>query len=173
MIALQQRICVMVCLCLPFVAQGDEPALGEISFPNSGAPAAQAAFLTGVKALHSFQFDEARFAFEEAQRIDPGFALAYWGQAMSDNHPLWAQQDKEAATKALDRLASTRAGRIARALTDKEKAYLEAIEVLYYAPGEKLERDIAYAEFMGGMHERWPDDDEIAIFYSMSLLGTV
>ena len=79
----------------------DEPVLGNISFPNSGADEAQGAFLTGVKALHSFQFDEARFAFEEAQKIDSSFALAYWGQAMSDNHPLWAQQDIEAATAAL------------------------------------------------------------------------
>jgi hypothetical protein len=90
----------------------DEPALGSISFPNSGAVDAQPAFLSGVKALHSFQFDEARMAFEEAQKIDPSFALAYWGQAMSDNHPLWRQQDVEAATAALIRLAPTVEGRL-------------------------------------------------------------
>jgi tetratricopeptide (TPR) repeat protein len=171
MTAVRKRILVVVCLLLPFAARADE--LGNISFANSGAPEAQDAFLTGVKALHSFQFDEARFAFEEAQRIDPDFALAYWGQAMSDNHPLWAQQDIEAATAALNRLAPTHAARLAKAPTGKEKAYLEAINVLYFSPGDKLTRDIAYAEFMAGMHERWPDDDEIAIFYALSLLGTV
>jgi len=161
-------------LLVPFsTLQADEPALGSISFPNSGSAAAQESFLTGVKALHSFQFDEARFAFEEAQKIDPSFALAYWGQAMSDNHPLWAQQDMEAATTALNRLAPTLDGRLAKAPTDKEKAYLRAIDVLYYSPGDKLARDTAYSSFMQGMHERWPDDHEIAIFYSLSLLGTV
>ncbi len=152
-------------------ASADE--LGNISFPNSGAPEAQAAFLTGVKALHSFTFDEARFAFEEAQRIDPSFALAYWGQAMSDNHPLWDQQDIDAASGTLQRLAPTFEGRLAKAPTEKEKAYLTAIETLYYSPGDKLERDYAYSDYMASMHERWPNDHEIAIFYSLSLLGTV
>jgi len=71
------------------LANSEEQKLGNFSFPNSGASEAQSAFLRGVGALHSFEFDEARIAFEKAQEIDPSFALAYWGQAMSDNHPLW------------------------------------------------------------------------------------
>src|SRR5471032_30129 len=66
--------------------------LGSISFPSSAKPAAQAPFLTGVKALYNFKFDIAGDAFREAQKADPAFALAYWGEAMSYNHPLWAQQ---------------------------------------------------------------------------------
>jgi tetratricopeptide (TPR) repeat protein len=155
------------------LAQADEPALGSISFPNSGAAEAQPAFLSGVKALHSFQFDEARMAFEEAQKIDPSFALAYWGQAMSDNHPLWRQQDVEAATAALNRLAPTYDGRLEKAATEKERAYLEAVEILYYSAGDKLERDFAYSAYMGDMHERWPDDHEVSVLYALSLLGTV
>jgi len=57
--------------------------LGSIDFPNSGAPEAQPAFLTGMKAFHSFEFEDAREAFREAQSIDPGFGLAYWGEALS------------------------------------------------------------------------------------------
>jgi tetratricopeptide (TPR) repeat protein len=147
--------------------------LGTISFPNSGAPEAQEAFLRGVKALHSFQFDEARFAFQDAQRIDPDFALAYWGQAMSDNHPLWAQQDRAAAEAALERLAPTLPGRLAKASTDKEKAWLRAVEILYFSPGDKLERDRRYARHLEAMHERWPDDHEVAVFRALALLGTV
>ena len=91
--------------------------LGTITFSNSGAQTAQAAFLEGVKELHSFQFDEAAVAFHRAQEADPGFALAYWGEAMSYNHPLWAQQDTEAAKKALERLAPTLEARLAKAPT--------------------------------------------------------
>ena len=112
------------------LAQADEPALGSISFPNSGAAEAQPAFLSGVKALHSFQFDEARMAFEAAQKIDPSFALAYWGQAMSDNHPLWRQQDVEAATAALNRLAPTYGGRLKKAATEKERAYQKNFQIM-------------------------------------------
>ena len=155
------------------LAQADEPDLGSISFPNSGAAEAQPAFLSGVKALHSFQFDEARMAFEEAQKIDPSFALAYWGQAMSDNHPLWRQQDVEAATAALNRLAPTYEGRLGKAATEKERAFLEAVEILYYSAEDKLERDFAYSAYMADMHERWPDDHEVSVLYALSLLGTV
>jgi tetratricopeptide (TPR) repeat protein len=148
-------------------------ALGTIGFPTSGAAAAQASFIEGVKGLHSFEFDEAAAAFHKAQQIDPGFALAYWGEAMSYNHPLWAQQDLPAAKKALERLAPTLDGRLTKAPTEKEKAYLEAVNQLFYAGGDKLARDNAYSEAMARMYARWPDDHEVEIFYALSLLGTV
>jgi tetratricopeptide (TPR) repeat protein len=146
---------------------------GSIVFPTSGAPAAQEAFLTGVKALHNFQFDEAAVAFQQAQKADPQFALAYWGEAMSHNHPLWAQQDLEKAKAALERLAPTHEARLAMAKLPKEKAFLDAMQALYYGPGEKLARDIAYSASLARMYEQWPDDNEIGTFYALSLLGTV
>ncbi|MFN2447036.1 MAG: tetratricopeptide repeat protein [Vicinamibacterales bacterium] len=147
--------------------------LGRITFPTSGAAAAQDAFLEGVKSLHSFQFDEAAEAFRRAQTTDPSFALAYWGEAMSYNHPLWAQQDTEAAKKALEKIAPTLEARLDRVRLPKEKALLEAADVLFSSPGDKLARDTAYADRMAEMHAKWPDDHEIATFYALSLLGTV
>ncbi|HUE23156.1 MAG TPA: hypothetical protein VMQ86_15830 [Bryobacteraceae bacterium] len=147
--------------------------LGSIAFPTSGNAAAQPKFIEGVKDLHSFEFDEAAEAFRQAQQLDPTFALAYWGEAMSYNHPLWAQLDLSAARKALERLAPALDGRLAKAHTEKEKAYLEAVNRLFYAPGDKLARDNAYSETMARMYGRWPDDHEIAIFYALSLLGAV
>ena len=84
---------------LAFATAIGSQELGTITFPNSGNAAAQAPFLEGVKDLHSFQFDEAAVAFQRAQQADPTFAMAYWGEAMSFNHPLWAQQDADAAKK--------------------------------------------------------------------------
>ena len=147
--------------------------LGTISFPTSGAAAAQPLFLEGVKALHSFQFDEAADAFRRAQQADPDFALAYWGEAMSHNRPLWAQQDVEAARKALEKLAPTHEARVAKAKLPKEKAFLEAMQTLYFSPGDKLARDRAYSAALERLHALWPDDDEVATFYALSLLGTV
>jgi tetratricopeptide (TPR) repeat protein len=142
-------------------------------FGTSGAPAAQEAFLTGVKALHNFQFDEAAVAFQAAQKADPGFAMAYWGEAMSHNHPLWAQQDIPKAKAVLDRLAPTHEARLARAKLPKEKALLEAMQTLYFSPGDKLARDVAYANQMARLYEQYPDDHEIGTFYALSLLGSV
>ena len=147
--------------------------LGTITFPTSGAPAAQAAFLQGVKQLHSFEFDEAAASFQRAQKIDPAFAMAYWGEAMSHNHPLWAQQDTKAAQAILGKIAPTLKERLAKAKLPKEKAFLGAIDVLYNSPGEKLARDNAYSEALAAMYAVWPDDHEVATWYALSLLGTV
>ena len=147
--------------------------LGSITFPNSGNAAAQAPFIEGVKDLHSFQFDEAAVAFQRAQKADPTFAMAYWGEAMSHNHPLWAQQDAEAAKKILEKIAPTSDARQAKAKLPKEKAFLKAIDILYYAPGDKLARDNAYSDAMASMYAQWPTDHEVATWYALSLLGTV
>ena len=149
------------------------PDLGNISFDNSGSSDAQEAFLTGVKGLHNFQFDVARLAFEDAADIDPTFAMAHWGQAMSNNFPLWARQDLSEGMEVLNQLAPTFEGRLALSGTEKEKAYMTAVEALFFSSEDKLERDFAYSNAMEKMHTKWPDDHEISIFYALSLLGTV
>src|SRR5256885_5927749 len=141
--------------------------LGTINFPTSAKPAAQAPFLVGVKALYNFEFDIAGDAFREAQKADPAFALGYWGEAMSYNHPLWAEQDLASARKALERLAPAAAGRAAKAPAGKERDLVEAADVLF-GSGDKLARDIAYSAAMGRMHARYAGDDEIAIMYALS-----
>ena len=146
---------------------------GDISFENSGVAAAQSAFLVGVKALHNFQFDDARIAFEEAEKIDPSFVMAFWGQAMSNNMPLWQRQNTSEAKQILERLASTKEGRISRAQSDKEKAFISAVDALFFSSDDKLKRDLAYSGVMARMHDQWPEDHEISIFYALSLLGTM
>ena len=153
-------------------AQTTTSQLGTIHFPSSASPAAQAPFLVGVKALLNFEFDIAAEAFQQAQKADPAFALGYWGEAMSFNHPLWAQQDLAAARRIMDRLAPTAAGRSAKAPAGKERMLVESLEVLFGGSGDKLTRDIAYADAMKTIHEKYPDDDEIATFYALALLGT-
>ena len=145
---------------------------GHIEFANSGAAEAQPAFLTGMKALHSFEFATAGEAFREAQAIDPDFALAYWGEALSYNFPLWAAQDREAALAALARYAPTPEARSERLPPGRERSFMEAADVLF-GSGDKLSRDFAYSEAMRHLYEAHPDDDEIATLYALSLLGTV
>jgi tetratricopeptide (TPR) repeat protein len=145
--------------------------LGTINFPTSAKPAAQGPFLTGVKGLYNFEFDIAAEAFREAQKADPAFALAYWGEAMSYNHPLWAQQDLAAARRVLERLAPTAAARAAKAPAGKERDLMDSVEVLF-GTGDKLARDIAYADTLKKLHAKYQKDDEISILYALALLGT-
>lgn len=144
---------------------------GEVAFANSGAPAAQADFLLGLAQLHNFQYREAAESFRRAQASGPGFAMAYWGEAMTYNHPLWHQQDGGAARAALAHLAPTPAARAAKAGTERERAYLAAVETLYDAPGDKAARDVAYARAMAALHARWPDDVDGTCFYALALMG--
>lgn len=142
--------------------------LGVLDFPNSGAPEAQDAFDRAVKLLHSFEFSDARDAFVEAQEIDPGFAMAIWGEAMSRNYPIWARQERDEALVALAKLAP----QSERNATEREERYLEAVFILF-GEGDKPSRDIAYMNAMQKMYEDYPDDLEAAAFYSLSILGSV
>ena len=145
--------------------------LGTIDFPTSGSPEAQEHFIQGTLLLHSFEFEDAAEAFQRAQQIEPDFAMAYWGEALTHNHPLWEQQDAEAAREVLGRLAPTPEERLAKAPTERERDYLHAVEVLY-GEGTKEERDFAYLEAIRQISERYPDDLEAASLHALATLGT-
>ncbi|MBI3667491.1 MAG: hypothetical protein HY236_14910, partial [Acidobacteria bacterium] len=160
----------LVAVLLVAATQGNlgaqQSTLGKIAFPTSGSPQAQACFVRGVLALHSFWFEEAADQFRECTKAEPDFLMGYWGEAMTYNHPLWAQQDTKAARKVLANIKDT------SRLTPREQAYISAVKVLY-GPGDKLSRDIAYSEAMEKIYKDDPDDLEAACFYALSLLGTV
>jgi len=158
-------------------AQDRSKLLGQISFLNSGAPQAQADFIEGVLFLHNFEYEDAARAFRRAQQADPDFALAYWGEAMTYNHGVWMEQDRQAALKVLRRLVAHPETREAKAPTAREKAYLRAVEILFGATPEtqklsKEERDFRYRDEMHRLHETYPKDDEATVFYGLSILGT-
>ncbi len=146
--------------------------LGTVNFENSGSKAAQTAFTQGVAAMHNFFYEEAAKYFQEAQKIDPNFAMAYWGEALSHNHPLWSQQDSASGRKVLAKFGATRKERMDKTPTEREKLFMEAVEAMY-GEGDKLARDIAYMKVMERLYEKHPRDMEVASFYALSLLGTV
>ncbi len=146
--------------------------LGEISFPTSTtSPEAQAAFIRGMLYLHLFEYPFARDEFIRAQQLEPTFAMAYWGEAMTYNHPIWDQQDMEAARTALAKLGTTAELRQAAAATLLEKGFLQSLDFLY-GSGSKTQRDQLYMQAMENMAAQFPDDPEVQLFYALSLLGT-
>ena len=115
--------------------------LGKVVFPTSGSEKAQTHFMRGLAALHSFWFEEALDEFRESTKIEPTFVMGYWGEAMAYNHPLWAEQDTEAARKTLTNIKDL------SKVTPREQAYVEAVRSLY-GEGDKLQRDKAYCAAM-------------------------
>src|SRR3954451_9740567 len=108
-------------LLVLFLASSPTPEqteVGEVSFANSGAPAAQEPFLRGLALLHNFEYADAAEQFRKAQAADPDFAMAYWGEAMTYTHPVWFQQDLKAARAVLERLGATPEARLAKAKTE-------------------------------------------------------
>lgn len=146
--------------------------LGIVHFEPSGLEAAQEPFQKGLLLLHSFEYEDARHAFRAAQEADPAMAMAYWGEAMTHNHPLWRQQDLEAGRSALNKLAPTAAERAEKTSTELERDLLAAADILY-GEGEKVWRDSVYATTMKGLYEKYPGQQEVAAFYALSLLGAV
>lgn len=159
-------LAVLVFAALTPASKAQQTKLGKVSFPTSGSEKAQTHFLRGLAALHSFWFEEALDEFRESTKADPDFAMGYWGEAMAYNHPLWAEQDTEAARKTLAKIKDS------AKLTARERAYIDAVRVLY-GEGDKLTRDKAYAAAMEKVYRNFPDDLEAASFYALSLLGTV
>jgi tetratricopeptide (TPR) repeat protein len=167
------RTLVVACLALAAGSaslHAQAPKLGRLSFPNSGSKAAQPAFIRGVLLLHSFEYEDAAAAFRDAQRADPSFALAYWGEAMTHNHPVWNEQDLDSARAILGRLAPTAEARALKARTARERAWLETVEILY-GDGEKPRRDTLYSAALDRLTMSYPDDREARLFYALSLMG--
>ena len=144
--------------------------LGEINFKVTGKAEAQPAFKKGLLFLHSFEYEDAAESFAEARKLDPGFVMAYWGEAMTYNHPLWREQNYDRGNNILQQLAPSPQERIAKAATDLEKDFIGGVNIIY-GKGNKAERDSSYAAYMGSLYNKYPGNQEVAAFYSLSLIG--
>ena len=144
--------------------------LGEIKFEATGKAEAQPVFTQGMLLLHSFEYVDAAEAFQEVIKIDTDFVMAYWGEAMSHNHPLWQEQDYDKGNEILNALSPTPEGRVEKAQTEIEKDFIGGINILY-GPGNKATRDSSYAMYMETMYKKYPGNDEVASFYSLALNG--
>jgi hypothetical protein len=147
-------------------AAAQEAQLGKVEFQTSGSKEAQASFLRGLAALHSFWYEEALEAFKASTKSDPEFMMGYWGEAMAYNHPLWGEQDTPTARSVLAKIKDT------PKLSARERAYLNAVKLLY-GEGDKRARDTAYSAAMEKLYLDYPDDLDAAAFYALSLLGQV
>ena len=152
---------------IPFSAQD----LGTIDFPTSGNDAAQKHFIEGTLLLHSFEFEDAREAYQQAQKVAPDFAMAYWGEAMTHFHPLWDHHDQEKGLAALNELSEDLESRLEKAATEKEKDWMKAVGILY-GEGDSKQQIQAYSDFMETLYHKYPNDQEFASFYAISILST-
>src|SRR6187401_3844203 len=62
---------------------------GTVSFTSTVPATLQKDLNTAIALLHSFEYDEAEKMFAKVIDKAPDCAMAYWGVAMSNFHPLW------------------------------------------------------------------------------------
>src|SRR5262245_61339166 len=108
---------------------------------------ARLSYARGLTALHLFEYEDANDAFIEAQRLDPGLAMAYWGEAMTYNQTLWRKEDIAAGRRALTRLGQSPAARAAKMNSPTEKGLIAAVEILFL-DGDPATRHRRYADAM-------------------------
>jgi tetratricopeptide (TPR) repeat protein len=148
------------------------PGLGNATFPTSTRSAvAQNDFIRGLLLLHLFEYEDAAKSFVAAENADPGFAMAYWGEAMTFNHGVWNEVDVKAGRAALAKFGATAEDRARRIADPRERAYMSAVEIPYSGKADKRERDAQYAAAMEHLAAAYPKDDEAQLFYALALLG--
>ena len=148
-----------------------EYQLGKINFQASGDEVAQPYFIKGMLLLHNFEYLDAAQEFEMAQLLDPNFVMAYWGEAMCYNQPLWFQQDIGKGKGALYKFGVKAPERLEKTKTDLEKGFISSIELLYGEDADRKVRNEKYENAMEELYKKFPANEEIAAFYALSILG--
>lgn len=146
-------------------------SIGSFDFPTSGNTTAQTHFERGVGYLHSFGFSQAQREFKLAQEAQPDFAMAYWGETFTYNHPFIGEWDSQSPQEALQRLGATSQERLAKAPTEREKGFLRAAEAYAFTPGTVGNRRTAWMQAMQTLYSEFPNDDEVAAFTAVSMLA--
>ena len=144
--------------------------LGKHVFPVSTSNSlAQQYINQGLNLAYGFNHAEARQAFREAARLDPGLAMAYWGQALVLGPNINAMMEPNEEPHALEHIQTAKS--LMHKASSKEQALINALEKRYSGKAEhRTSNDQAYAAAMRVVHQRFPDDPDIAMLYVESMM---
>src|SRR5690242_2646815 len=148
-----------------------EEGLGRVHMDISCAPAVAAKFDRALALLHNFWYLRALEVFQQVSKNDPECAMAYWGAAMTYNHPFW---DAPSAADESAAWALVQKGMAVQKALPRERLYLNAVAALFKNAGAepKAARDNDYRDAMARAYARFPDD-ETKLFYGLAILGTI
>ncbi len=144
--------------------------LGKHTFPvTTKSKDAQLFINQGVNLAYGFNHAEAGRAFREAARLDPGCAMAYWGQALvlgpNINAPMGAEEEPKAYELAQKAVA------LKQNATPSELAYIDAVSKRYTGKAEdRSTANRAYADAMGALARQFPQDLDAATMYAEALM---
>ncbi|WP_232541050.1 tetratricopeptide repeat protein [Spirosoma endbachense] len=146
-------------------------SLGNLHFPiTTRNQEVQRYFNQGLMLAVGFNHAEAARSFYEATRLDSTCAMAYWGFAyvLGPNYNAGMEADNyERAYVAIQQ-----AVKLSATCTAKEKALIDALAKRYTASpvDDRRPYDEAYSIAIKEVHERFPEDADIAALYAESLM---
>lgn len=149
-----------------------EAYLGNLQHEFPISEAARPDFDQGLLLLHSFEYDDARDAFQQAIEADASELMAYWGEVMTYYKALWKLQDVDAGRAVMKKLGTSKEARLAKAENELERDFWTGVELLY-GEGELMERNNAYEEHMARLYRKYPGNQEVAAFYALGLMWSV
>ena len=145
----------------------------HVAVSARSGPGPQAEFRRGVVALHHFEYEDANETFQRIQSANPGFAMAYWGEAMTYHQTLWRNENVGAARAVLQSPGAD-AGRASGAAPPPRRTrHSSKPSMRCSVEGDSAVRRTRYAEVMGALYARNPEDPDVASFYALALLGTM
>ncbi|MGK4005911.1 hypothetical protein WMF31_25010 [Sorangium sp. So ce1036] len=145
--------------------------LGPLHHPvTTSSPLAQRYFDQGLRLVYAFNHDEARRAFQEAARLDPGLAMARWGVALTLGPNINQPAEPERERAAFEAIEEARA--LAASASAPERAYIEALAERHAAApvADRTALDRAYADAMRELARRFPDDLDASTLFAEALM---
>ncbi|MEQ1793128.1 MAG: hypothetical protein ABL970_02965 [Nitrospira sp.] len=144
--------------------------LGAIHHPiTTTSDRAQQYFDQGLRLVYAFNHEEAIRSFEEAARLDPTAAMAYWGIALALGPNINASMDKADERRAWEALQKSRAQ--ASQVSPAEQRYIEALSTRYSAKGgPRAPLDKAYAAAMRRVWQQSSEDPDAGSLFAEALM---
>src|SRR3954452_9352166 len=148
------------------------PGLGPVHHPvTTTNRRAQAFFDQGLALVYGFNHDEARRSFQQAAKLDPNLAMAWWGVALTlgPNYNLPVDPEREKAGYDAVQQAIALQGNA----SVPERAYINALAFRYSNdPKADLHQfDRAYRDAMAKLVKQYPDDLDAATLYAESIMN--
>ena len=132
---------------------------------------AQLWFDRGLILTFAFNHDEAVRCYEKALAADPALAMAWWGISYARGpHINKSALPDEPAKQAWDALG--KAQELASDANERERALIDALATRYAwpNPADRRALDVAYADAMRAVWQRFPDDADIGALFSESMM---
>lgn len=140
---------------------------------------AQRYFDQGMVLAFAFNHAESIRSFKAAQTLDPLCAMCFWGEALATGPNINVTSKGKVIMAPAARTSAFAALQQAIVLKDqvspREQAYIDALAQRYNGDPEtdREPLDLAWAEAMGELAARYPDDTTAASIYAEALMTTM